>query len=147
MNFLETKVIPLNGKDVEISQLSGLERFDFLDYCSDIPRPKTPLKPDENAMPEEQEQYIEDMERNLKNWARVNFIGQSRLVAYGYKALDEDLEKRHQIIMASMTPEQVKFLHDEVAKFSGIPLPEPVEDTDKPNSESEETQEPVDPKV
>jgi len=86
------------------------------------------------------------MSANIKNWQRVNFIGQSRLVAYGYKDAGEDLELRHEQIMASMTPEQVKHLHDEVARFSGIPLPEPVEEAEESSSEPEETQEPADPK-
>ena len=145
-NFLKTKEVLLGDEKVNITQLSGLERFDFLDYCTDLPKPEQPEPPGENATQLEKEKYLEEMSKNIKQWQRINFMGQSRLVAYGYKESDEDkdLDERHQQIMSSMTPDQVKLLHDEIAKFSGIPLPEPVEDTDE--NEPEETQEPADPK-
>ncbi len=145
-NFLKTKEVPLDGEEVTITQLSGLERFDFLDYCTDLPKPDQPEPPGENATQLEKEKYLEDMSKNIKQWQRINFMGQSRLVAYGYKEPSEDIDERHQQIMSSMMPDQVKLLHDEIAKFSGIPLPEPVEETDEPSSEPEETQEPADPK-
>lgn len=144
ISFLKTKTVDVEGDQVTITQLSGLDRFDFLDYCSDLPKPENPAKPSEEATEQEKEKYLEEMSNNIKQWQRVNFIGQSRLVAYGYLDAGEDLESRHQQIMTSMTPGQVKLLHDEIAKFSGIPLPEPVED----NAEStDEPTEPVDPKV
>lgn len=141
-NFLKTKEVPLDGEKVIITQLSGLERFDFLDYCTDLPKPEQPEPPGENATQLEKEKYLEEMSKNIKQWQRINFIGQSRLVAYGYKGEEDNLEEHHKQIMGSMTPDQVKLLHDEIAKFSGIPLPEPVEDKDA----TEEPQEPADPK-
>ena len=147
--FLESKTVPLKDTQITITQLSGLDRFNFMDYCTDLPKPKNPVKPAEDASQEECEKYLEDMEKNIKQWHRVNFMGQSRLVAYGYRDGVEDLDERHNQIMASMTPEQVKFLHDEIAKFSGIPLPEPdtQENTESEEDVSSEPQEPVDPKV
>ncbi|WP_039432787.1 hypothetical protein [Vibrio navarrensis] len=145
--FLKTQEVNLDGEVIVITQLSGLDRFDFLDYCTDLPKPEQPVNPGENSTAQEKEKYLDEMSKNIKQWQRINFMGQSRLVAYGYKEPGDDLEDRHRQIMGFMTPDQVKFLHDEIAKFSGIPLPEPVEDADEPNSESEETQEPVDPKV
>ncbi|PSB82681.1 hypothetical protein C5F61_00080 [Photobacterium damselae subsp. damselae] len=71
-------------------------------------------------------------------------MGQSRLVAYGTKFDIDDLEERHQYIMSSMMPGQVKELHDEIAKFSGIPLPEPEETEEL--AEPEKESEPADPK-
>ncbi|BBM66356.1 hypothetical protein VA249_30020 [Vibrio alfacsensis] len=144
--FLKTQTVELDGEQLTITQLSGLERFDFLDYCTDLPKPEQPAKPDEFSSEQEKEKYLEEMSKNIKQWQRINFMGQSRLVAYGYKDSGDDLEDRHQQIMGSMTPDQVKFLHDEIAKFSGIPLPEPVDETTGSDSESEEAQEPADPK-
>lgn len=144
--FLKTQIVQLDGEDITITQLSGLDRFDFLDYCTDLPKPEQPVEPGENATILEKDKYLEEMSKNIKQWQRINFMGQSRLVAYGYKEPGDDLEERHKQIMGSMTPNQVKFLHDEIAKFSGIPLPEPVEETDESSSEPEETQEPADPK-
>ncbi|EMK3400818.1 hypothetical protein V8066_004520 [Vibrio parahaemolyticus] len=142
--FLKTQTVQLDGEDITITQLSGLDRYDFLDYCTDLPKPKQPIKPPEDASELDQETFMAEMEKCLKQWGRVNFVGQSRLVAYGYVADGEDLEERHQKIMSSMTPDQVKFLHDEIAKFSGIPLPEPEKET---TESQEEPAEPVDPKV
>lgn len=152
--FLKRNTIEFEGEKVEIVQLSGLGRFDFLDYCSDLDKPIQPKQPAEDATQEELEQYYGQMEKCLKQWARVNFTGQSRLVAYGYQVSDdtsdETLDERHQKVMSSMTPEQVKFLHDAIADFSGIPLPKEPEESGETEStdvkEDAESQEPVDPK-
>ncbi|HIF9531187.1 TPA: hypothetical protein ACX6S4_003606 [Photobacterium damselae] len=146
-NFLKTKSVDVDGEQIVITQLSGLERYDFLDYCTDLPKPIQPIKPSEDASQAEQDVYINEMEKCLKQWGRVNFIGQSRLVAYGYKEAGETLEDRHEMIMSSMTPDQVQLLHNEIAKFSGIPLPDPVEDNAEPGTaETEESLDPTDPK-
>lgn len=144
--FLKTKTVDVDGETVTITQISGLERFEFLDYCTDLPKPAQVVKPAENATEQEKEKFLEEMSNNIKQWQRVNFMGQSRLVAYGYKEAGDELEERHKMIMSSMTPEQVQLLHNEIAKFSGIPLPEPVDETNESDSSSEEAQEPADPK-
>ncbi|QPL54814.1 hypothetical protein [Vibrio navarrensis] len=144
--FLKKKTVPVDGEEVEITQLSGLDRFNFLDYCSDLPKPETPERPAENASSKEMDQFYEAMSVASKKWERLSFMGQSRLVAYGTQFDIDDLEERHQYIMSSMMPQQVKQLHDEIAKFSGIPLPKSEENTEEPNSEPEEAQEPADPK-
>ena len=145
--FLKTKSVVLDGENVTITQLSGFDRFEFLDYCTDLEKPKEPVKPEDESDSQAQEIFLQEMEKCLKRWGRVNFGGQSRLVAYGYVLDDEELslDERHQQIMSSMTPEQVKVLHDEIARFSGIPLPEPVDETNESDS-VEEAQEPADPK-
>ncbi|MFA1575560.1 phage minor tail protein G [Vibrio cyclitrophicus] len=148
--FLKTKEITVDGETVTITQLSGLNRFDFLDFCSDLPKPIQPEKPSDDVTEQDYERYLEEYEKCLKKWQRINFTAQSRLVAYGYLEAGDDLEDRHQLVMSTMTPEQVKFMHDEIALFSGIPLPkEPEESTEPENEEvdkSEEQLEPVDPK-
>lgn len=70
----------------------------------------------------------------------------ARLVAFGSHFDIEDIEERHQHIMASMSVEQIKHVHDEVAKLSGMELPEPEEDAEASNPEPDD-KEPVDPKA
>lgn len=144
-SFLKTKNVPFCDETITITQLSGLERYDFLDYCSDLPKPDAPDKPDEDASDKDLNQYYEAMSAMVKKWERLSFMGQSRLVAYGTKFDIGDLEERHQYIMSSMMPDQVKELHDEIAKFSGIPLPDPEEETEEP-TDSEKESEQADPK-
>jgi hypothetical protein len=144
-SFLKTKNVPFCDETITITQLSGLERYDFLDYCSDLPKPDVPDKPAEDASDKELNQYYEAMSAVVKKWERLSFMGQSRLVAYGIKFDIDDLEERHQYIMSSMMPDQVKELHDEIAKFSGIPLPEPEEETEE-SADSDKESEPADPK-
>lgn len=144
-SFLKTKNVPFCDETITITQLSGLERYDFLDYCSDLPKPDAPDKPAEDASDKELNQYYEAMSAVVKKWERLSFMGQSRLVAYGTKFDIADLEERHKYIMSSMMPDQVKELHDEIAKFSGIPLPEPEEETEEP-ADSEKESESADPK-
>jgi len=144
-SFLKTKNVPFCDETITITQLSGLERYDFLDYCSDLPKPETPDKPAEDASDKELNKFYEAMSVVAKKWERLSFMGQSRLVAYGTKFDIDDLEDRHQYIMSSMMPDQVKELHDEIAKFSGIPLPDPEEETEEPADSGKES-EPADPK-
>lgn len=144
-SFLKTKNIEVDGEQVTITQLSGLERYDFLDYCSDLPKPEAPDKPAEDASAKEMNQYYEAMLIMAKKWERLSFIGQARLVAYGTKFDIDDLDERHQYIMSSMMPDQVKQLHVEIANFSGIPLPE-VNDESEELDDSQKESESSDPK-
>ncbi|HHG3263600.1 TPA: hypothetical protein ACPVX8_001290 [Vibrio parahaemolyticus] len=151
-SFLESKTIQVNGIEIQITQLSGLDRFDFMDYCSVLATPDRPEKPSEEATEAEQEKYLMALDRYSKQWYRINFTARARLVAYGYRNGVDDLEERHKQIMATMTEDHVSYLHDEIAKFSGIPLPEPettteVETSTETASEETTTQEPVDPKI
>lgn len=85
----------------------------------------------------------------------MNFIMQARLVAHGTNFDLDDIDERHQYIMTAMSKEQIKELHDEVAKLSGMPLPdekpsseegaEP--ETPEKDGEQEDDLEPVDPKA
>ncbi|EOX4451721.1 hypothetical protein ACK6XA_001662 [Vibrio alginolyticus] len=151
-SFLETKTIQVNGVDVVITQLSGLDRYNYMDYCSELPEPERPIKPREGASEEEQERYLHEMSKYVQKWQRLNFIAQSRLVAYGYRDGVESIDNRHNEIMSIMTPEKIAELYKAVAAFSGIPLPEDNTSNEHNNSGTESseetvTQEPTDPKV
>lgn len=146
--YLKTKTVTINDSEVQISQLSGLARFDFLDYCSSKEHPNQPVNPGENATKEQVEQYELEMTRCYQKWQRLNFDCQARLVAYGMPT-DEDLDTRHKNVMSTMTPELVKQFHDEIAVFSGMPLPDA--ESEQPSEEEPDldvqSAEPVDPKV
>ena len=154
-SFLQKKIVPIDGKEVEITQLSGLERFDFMDYCSNQEQPVKPIKPAAGATEEEQEKYLEELNKYTQKWYRISFVVSARLVAYGYRAGVESIDERHNQIMSIMTPEQVTQMHDEIARFSGLPVPGDESETATSENTSSETttttdsatQEPTDPKV
>ncbi|EHK9084579.1 hypothetical protein KCU26_001148 [Vibrio parahaemolyticus] len=152
VNFLESKTVPVNGVDVEITQLSGLERYNYMDYCTDLPEPVRPIQPAEDASENEKEKYLSELGKFAQKWQRLNFLAQARLVAYGYRNGVEDIEERHNEIMSIMTPEIIADLYKNIASFSGIPLAEDSTSTEEETSTTESseettTQEPVDPKV
>ena len=145
-SFLKTKNVEVDGEQVTITQLSGLERFDFIDYCSGLPQPEKQEPLSNDATSDQKDAYSRAVEKAFKQWQRTNFIAQSRLVAHGYKDAGDGLETRHKTVMSTMTIEQVQFLHDEIAQFSGISLPKSSEKQEDPNDESEEEQALSDPK-
>lgn len=146
--FLKTKQVTLDDDiTITITQLSGLDRYDFMDYCTNLPKPNEIAPIAEDATPEERENYINAMASNLTQWQCVTFKARSRLVAYGYREGDDCLENRHRQVMESMTPEQIDILHNEIAAFSGIPLPEPETLEESAVVSEQEAKEPVDPKA
>ncbi|MGL1103408.1 hypothetical protein ACSTLM_04365 [Vibrio parahaemolyticus] len=155
LSFLKTKDVPIDDLNVTITQLSGLERLDFMDYCSEIPEPDRPAQPEETASEAEKEKYLVELNKYTQKWFRINFLAQARLVAYGYREGVQDIDERHNQIMSMMTPVQVETLHHAIASFSGLPVPEPEQyatttegsDTSTTSTEDTTTQEPVDPKV
>ncbi|MGY0615870.1 phage minor tail protein domain-containing protein [Vibrio sp. FJH11] len=146
MAFLKEKTIPVGEQELTIRQLSGLDRFDFMDFCSDQTVPEQLEAPKEDANQEEKEAFLVKASKVAKQWDRLNFIMCARLVAFGSHFDIPDIEKRHQHIMASMSVEQIKYVHDEVAKLSGMELPAPEEDAKETETELDD-KEPVDPKA
>lgn len=144
--FLKEKTILVGEQELTIRQLSGLDRFDFMDFCSDLTLPERIKTPNEDASIEEKEAFLVEMHKVEKQWQRLNFIMQSRLVAFGSYFDIADIEQRHQHVMASMSLDQIKEVHDEVAKLSGMELPEPEEDIEANKTELDD-KEPVDPKA
>lgn len=148
MAFLKEKTIPVGEQELTIRQLSGLDRFDFMDFCSDLKLPERIETPNKDASIEEKEAFLIEMHKVEKQWQRLNFIMQSRLVAFGSHFDIADIEQRHQHVMTSMSIEQIKDAHDEIAKLSGMDLPEPEEDAKETEAETElDDKEPVDPKA
>ncbi|NVC95960.1 hypothetical protein FC650_20595 [Vibrio natriegens] len=149
-SFLKTKTVPVGDGSVTIKQLCGLGRYDFMDFCSDQTFPESIEALPEDASKEEKEAQLAKMDKVTRQWNRLNFVMQARLVAHGTDFDINDIDERHQYVMTAMSKEQIKELHDEVATLSGMPLPDeaPVSDENQPAEDSEqEDQEPVDPKA
>ncbi len=152
-SFLKTKTVPVGDRSVTIKQLCGLGRFDFMDFCSDQPFPETIEVLPEDASKEEKEAQLAKMDKVTRQWNRLNFVMQARLVAHGTHFDIDDIDERHQYVMTAMSKEQIKELHDEVAILSGMPLPDeaPVSDENQPEQPEEDSDqkdlEPVDPKA
>ncbi|MFH4670369.1 hypothetical protein [Vibrio alginolyticus] len=156
--FLKKKEVPIDEQMVTITQLSGLDRLNYMDYCAEIPEPESPNKPPEGATQEEQERYLLELKKYSNAWFRLNFMAQARLVAYGYPGDSDNIDERHQQIMSIMSPPQVEALYREIALFSGLSIPGQEETAPSDNSEATPTaenattedtttQEPTDPKV
>ncbi|EOX3945023.1 MULTISPECIES: phage minor tail protein domain-containing protein [Vibrio harveyi group] len=153
--FLKQKTVPVGDDKVTLTQLSGLDRYDFMDFCSEQAFPESVEALSEKASKEEKEAQLQKMEKVTRQWNRLNFIMQARLVAHGTNFDIDDIDERHQYVMSAMSKEQIKELHDEVAKLSGMSLPdetpsseEDVEpETPEKDGEQEDDLEPVDPKA
>ncbi|MDW1632779.1 MULTISPECIES: phage minor tail protein domain-containing protein [unclassified Vibrio] len=153
--FLKQKTVPVGDDKVTLTQLSGLDRYDFMDFCSEQTFPESVEALSENASKEEKEAQLQKMEKVTRQWNRLNFIMQARLVAHGTNFDIDDIDERHQYVMSAMSKEQIKELHDEVAKLSGMSLPDEtpsIEEDAEPempekDGEQEDDLEPVDPKA
>lgn len=152
-SFLKTKTIPVGDRSVTIKQLCGLGRFDFMDFCSDQPFPEAIEELPEDASKEEKEALLVKIRKADRQWGRLNFVMQARLVAHGTHFDIDDIDERHQYVMTAMSKEQIKDLHDEVAMLSGMQMPddEPASDENQPEQPEEDSEqedlEPVDPKA
>ncbi|HHF3010165.1 TPA: phage minor tail protein G [Vibrio diabolicus] len=153
--FLKQKTVPVGDDKVTLTQLSGLDRYDFMDFCSEQAFPESVEALSEKASKEEKEAQLQKMEKVTRQWNRLNFIMQARLVAHGTNLDIDDIDERHQYVMSAMSKEQIKELHDEVAKLSGMSLPDETpsieEDAEPETPEKDGEQgddlEPVDPKA
>ncbi|ELA8262810.1 TPA: phage minor tail protein domain-containing protein [Vibrio diabolicus] len=153
--FLKQKTVPVGDDKVTLTQLSGLDRYDFMDFCSEQTFPESVEALSENASKEEKEAQLQKMEKVTRQWNRLNFIMQARLVAHGTNFDIDDIDERHQYVMSAMSKEQIKELHDEVAKLSGMSLPDETPsieedaepETPEKDGEQEDDLEPVDPKA
>lgn len=147
--FLKNKIVSVNGKDVEIKQISGLDRYDFSEYCAEQPKPadiSTIPELADNASKLERNEWVEKANGLSRKWSRFNFICQARLVAHGLVSDIEDINERHQFALRSFSGDDIKMLHDEIAILSGMNLPdEDANQSDKQESQ-QEPKESTDPK-
>jgi hypothetical protein len=144
--MLETKTIKIGELSLTITQLSALDQSDFIEALDEVELPKQPLIDlPENASQDE----MFHAERAIKKYSnRINRLvleQQALLVAYGLKNSDEyaeheDIQSIKNVILKTFSSQMVTEIHNEVAVFSGIPLPE--------NQELDESseKEPIDPK-
>ncbi|HIF9551119.1 TPA: hypothetical protein ACX6S2_003443 [Photobacterium damselae] len=149
--YLKKSDVEINGKKIGIRQLSGLERFDFLDFVSMLEYPKKLQELDNNVTQDEMELYLVDMHNLMREISKTTFQGQSRLVAYGIDIEELDssnIDERQRWVMSSFSAEDIKILHDAIAVLSGMPLPDQ-EQSDESASDSEpaETEDTKNPKA
>ncbi|WGY45031.1 phage minor tail protein G [Vibrio sp. ABG19] len=146
-SFLSKKKVPIGDVSVTVTQLSGLERYEYIEYTSNLEQPSMPVKPDDSAPESEKQQYLDAMAKVINLFGKITFQARARLVAYGMKDWDmPNLDERHQYVMAHFTEEHINTLHDEVAEFSGIPLPKS-KDPEADHKQSEPSEGPIDPKA
>ena len=132
-SFLVSKTIQVMDQKIEITELSGLERFDYLIWCSEQERP---LHPEKGAPDCDVVKYIYNTQQYIH---RIN----CRLAAYGCKDIAEDIDSRFNLITQITSPEVAKKLHDEIAEISGL---NPINKSED-NKENDSDKEPIDPKV
>jgi hypothetical protein len=138
-SYLKSSIVKINDIDVPIHQLSGLDRFEFTEFVSHIDYPPELKEPSGDAPIEEKGAYLKEGPKLVARWNKINFQTQSRLVAYGIKTHDEDIDKKHQWVMRSFAQDDVSMLHLEIAKLSGMYI-------EKKESDDTEKVDPIDPK-
>jgi hypothetical protein len=141
LDFLKTKTVDVNGKELQIHQLSGLARFEYSEWCADQPKPELPGQLSADASDEDKTAWEIRAFDLQRQWGKFILICQSRLVAYGVRLDIDDLDQRYELVMNAFSSDSIKFLHDEIAALSGMVINKQADvDTDV------DTKEPVDPK-
>ncbi|KGK17704.1 phage minor tail protein domain-containing protein [Vibrio navarrensis] len=151
MKYLKKDTVPIDGHDISIRQLSGLERFEFFEYLATMEMPETPRRPRGETLTEDQEfSYQQALQDNISAWQKINYLGQSRLVAYGLidDELSDDIDERHKKVQQWFSASSIKDLHDAIAILSGMEMKVEEETTDGSTDpeESDESDVSMDPK-
>ncbi|MBE4585504.1 hypothetical protein BOO29_11075 [Vibrio navarrensis] len=132
MKYLKKDTVPIDGHQISIRQLSGLERFEFLEYLSSTEMPETlNFSRDDTPTEERELAYQRALQDSLRAWQKFNHLGQSRLVAYGLvdDELSDDIEERHKQVRQWFSDSSIKALHDAIAILSGMEMKVEKEDT------------------
>jgi hypothetical protein len=135
-NFLKKKTVTIEGTDLEIHQISGLDRFDYIEFSLKQERPSLLDKESVQKLSDEE---LKDYQDSLREWDLFIFRCKARLVAYGTMAPSENIEQKHIDVMTGLTTAHIDYLHNEIAELSGM-----VEPAKK--KASDQDAEPVDPK-
>jgi hypothetical protein len=134
-NFLKKKTVEVEGNELVIHQISGLDRFDYIEFSLQMGRP-TLLNLDEVQKLSDEE--LKDYQDSLREWERFVFRCKARLVAYGTMEPTENIEDKFVEVMQGFTTSHIDYLHDEIAELSGMVAPA----KEKP----EDQEDPADPK-
>lgn len=141
MKYLKKDTVSIDGHDISIRQLSGLERFEYFEYLASMKMPETPIRPRGEMLTEEQEDaYQQALQANSVAWRKINFDGQSRLVAYGLvdDELSDDINERHKTVKGWFHDTTITQLHDAIAILSGMEMNVEKEETTDGSTDPEE---------
>lgn len=150
MSFLKTETIDINGQPLLLTELSGLDRFEHIEYCAGLEE-KAPQKPDElpdDATEQQMEAHNLAIMRWCSLWEKLSFESQVNIVAYGVRfneCLDgiDTQEARRQWVWANLSTKMIKKIHNALARLCEMAVePQYVGDEKAP-----EPEEPIDPKA
>ncbi|MDO6707921.1 phage minor tail protein G [Photobacterium sp. 1_MG-2023] len=151
MSFLKTDTIEINGQPLLLTELSGLERYEHMDYSTKL-QSEAPAEPEplaEGASPVEHETRLFALQKWSQAWAKLSYLAQVNLVAYGIKGFEavqgQSQEDRRRWVQENLSDQSVVKVHNAVGYLSGMVF-EPKDDMDEPASETEPA-EPIDPKA
>lgn len=71
--FLKQKTVPVGDDKVTLTQLSGLDRYDFMDFCSEQTFPESIEALSEKASKEEKEAQLKKMEEGHSSMEPFEF--------------------------------------------------------------------------
>ncbi|HAS6247918.1 TPA: hypothetical protein I7203_16340 [Vibrio vulnificus] len=125
MKYLKKKSVQIDGNDIAIRQLSGLERFEFFEFLSSLEEPAIPTRPRVDELSEKQQKDYQDaLQASEISWKKITYLGQSRLVAYGLvdDDLSDDIDERHETVKQWFSDTAITQLHDVIASLSGMTI-------------------------
>ncbi|HAS6381064.1 phage minor tail protein domain-containing protein [Vibrio vulnificus] len=149
MKYLKKKSVQIDGNDIAIRQLSGLERFEFFEFLSSLEEPAIPIRPRGDELSEKQQKDYQDaLQASEFAWKKITYLGQSRLVAYGLvdDDLSDDIDKRHETVKQWFSDTAIAQLHDEIALLSGMTIELDDSDVSTDPKEGETSDVSMDPK-
>lgn len=138
--YLKCKQVEVNGCLVDISQISGYDRFEYLEWMSLIQEPEIPIQPDDNASLIDRKAYTKLLAAADRAWARISFNCQCRLIAHSFCQIEcnksQTIEDTYQRCLTNLSLEDAKTLHDEIAILSGMQLNR-IDDSEKAKADSD----------
>ncbi|HDY7534923.1 TPA: hypothetical protein RQJ67_003510 [Vibrio vulnificus] len=149
MKYLKKKSVQIDGNDIAIRQLSGLERFEFFEFLSSLEEPAIPTRPRVDELSEKQQKDYQDaLQASEISWKKITYLGQSRLVAYGLvdDDLSDDIDERHETVKQWFSDTAITQLHDEIALLSGMKIELDDSDVSTDPKEGETSDVSMDPK-
>lgn len=142
MAYLKQKIVTVGDEEITLTGLTGLQRLEYLDAVTDMDIPAYPSDPSPDASPSDWAKYNKECMKAQAKMTEYKVRMWSLLAAYGADVEGENFESRQNHILSNMMFDDIKMLHDEVAKLSGIPLV--TEENSEPNNTDSE---PTDPKA
>lgn len=138
-DFLKKTEATIEGQAIELTQISGLDRYHFIEYLHEQSKLAELKKPSDEG---NSEQYLIELEKYIREMDFINFKLSCRLIAYSTLRDVPPDEREYKIesqqlkIMSSFSSEQIKELSTIAAELSKIPMGD---DGDSSDADSEST--------